>query len=148
MLPPSAGWLCHRALRSCCISSLGTAHSFMKLTAQKVLDPMDLCRNVTRRVPCNLSDRGRVHSFQIEKDHLLVVRLEPLNQRPQSIQRFLLIERQLAVVMTGHFDFIEADKRGAPRFPPDDNRCGGVVRDAIDPGLQGASPFETFKTLP
>ena len=58
----------------------------MKFATEKVFNSMNLRGDVARRKAGNLSNRRGVHSFQVQKHDLLVVRLEFLNQRPDAIQ--------------------------------------------------------------
>src|SRR5580700_3908294 len=87
----SAGWLCHRALRSLSISSFGTACSLVKLAAQEDLDPVNFRGDIAGRKARDRSNRRGINSFQIQEDDLLVVGLKSLNQRPKTFQCLPLV---------------------------------------------------------
>ena len=62
----------------------------MKLATEKVLDPVNLRGDVPWRKTRNISNQRGVHSFQVQEDDLLVLRLEFVNQRPDAFQRRLM----------------------------------------------------------
>src|SRR5262245_24158136 len=118
----------------------------MKLATEKVLNPMNLRGDVAWRKARDLSDRCGVHSFQVQEDDLLVVRLEFLNQRPDAIQGRLVY--LFVLVLKGSFNLFEVTQSRSPHLLPDDHERGCIVSDPIDPGFQRASSFEVFEALP
>jgi len=128
------------------MSSFDTAFSLMKLPTEKVLNAMNLRGDVARRKARNLSNRRRVHSFQVQEHDLLVLRLEFPNQRPNAIERRLV--DLFSLVMKARFNLIEVHKGRSPHLLPDDDGRGCVVSDTMNPGFQGASSFEVFEALP
>ena len=118
----------------------------MKLPTDKVLNAMDLRGDVAWRKARNLSNRRRVHSFQVQEHDLLVLRLEFSNQRPDAIERRLV--DLFSLVMKARLDLFEVHEGRSPHLLPDDHGCGCVVSDAMNPGFQRASSFEVFEALP
>jgi hypothetical protein len=118
----------------------------MKFAIEKVLDPMNLCGDIAWRKARDLANRRGVHSLQVQKHDLLVVRLEFLNQRPDVIEGRPL--DWVTPVLKGCFDFFEIHKGRGPHLLPDDDRRGCIVSDSINPGLERASSFEVFEALP
>lgn len=109
---------------------------------------MNLRGDVARREARNFSNRYGVHSFQIQEDDLLVVRLQFLYQRPNAIQGRMAIVDLFALALNGRFDLFEVHKGRSPRLLPDDHGRGCVVSNPMNPGFQRASSFEVFEALP
>ncbi len=108
---------------------------------------MNLRGDVAWREARNLSNRHGVHSFQVQEDDLLVVRLQFLNQGPDAIQGRLVILDLFALALKGRFDLFEVHKGWSPRLLPDDHGRS-CVSDPMNPGFQRASSFEVFEALP
>src|SRR5262245_10417870 len=120
----------------------------MKPATEKFLDPMNFRGDVSWRKARDLSNRSSVRSLEIEEDDLLVLRLESLNQCPKMLQGLLLVHAVRTVRLQSHFDFFETNERRSPHFSPNDYRRGRVVGDAVNPGLERASPFKPFEAQP
>src|SRR5262245_25730859 len=118
----------------------------MKLATEKVLNAMNLRGDIAWRKARNLSNRRRIHSFQIQEHDLLVVRFEFPNQRPDAVERRLV--DLFSLVMKARFDFFEVHKHRSPHLFPDDHGGGYVVRDTMGPCFQRASSFEVLEALP
>ena len=69
----------------------------MKLACQDVLDAVNLGRDVSRRNPRDLSDRSRVHAFQVREDDLAIERLAYAGFRAEAGEQGLPIEEATRV---------------------------------------------------
>jgi hypothetical protein len=118
----------------------------MKLATEKVLNAMNLRGDVAWRKARNLSNRRRVHPFEVQEHDLLVGRLEFPNQRPDVIECRLV--DLFTLVMKARFDLFEVHKGRSPHLLPDDHGRGCVVSDPVNPSSQRASTFEVFEALP
>src|SRR5688572_32966893 len=76
------------------------------------------------------------------------MRFELVNQLPETSHPVLLIECVAAVLLRWRLYLFKADQRGGPCVAPGHRGSGGVVRDAIHPGIQRAAPFVVFEAQP
>src|SRR5437660_10782650 len=140
--------LCPR--QSAATSSFSMAVSPAETAGQNLLDAMDLRGHIARRDAGNLGDARGVGSFEVEKDHLPLDRLELLDEFAQPLQRLLLIERVAGIGSNRQIvNVVETDQRTiAGALMPDHMRRGHVVRDAIHPRTQRATAGEPFEAAP
>ena len=100
-----------------------------------MLDAVDSGCHGAGRQARNLGDRRRVDVFQIEQHDLVVGRRKALDQDRQQRQRVRIAYGVFGIIGCRRLgQFLKADQPRLAPAHPRGNR--GIVRDAIDPGLE------------
>ena len=122
----------------------------MKSADEDRFDPMDLRSHAACRNAGYLTDRGRIHVFEIQKHELTIERLEALDEleEPLRVQALICIPRVVGLVRS-RFELCEAHEISRIRAAlPNDVRRGGIVRDAINPRPHRTALLEFVEAAP
>ncbi len=126
--------------------SLGMVSPLIKTAGEKSLNAMNLGRHVPYRQSGQFANGGGIQPFQISQNELPVSRLKLLDKMSE------VAERELAAGIGRDrcgIDFFQTDQHiGTCPFLPGDPRNGCVMSHPIQPGTQGTTRIETFKTAP
>src|SRR5215469_6418246 len=105
---------------------------------------------VSRRQPGDFCDRGGVESLQVGENHVPIHRFETLNEIQQAFESMAAVcglegIRRIRKIL----QFFQPDERLIPEAPlPQNMRSSDIVRHAIEPGAERASPIKSAEAPP